>query len=45
MLLSVILFILPAAILQLITCIRNGKAGIASGDFYLFPAIAVWINP
>lgn len=45
MILSVVLFVMPVVIMQIIGYIREGKACVCSGDFYLFPALAVWIAP
>lgn len=45
MILCVVLFIMPVVIIQIIGYIRDGKACVCSGDFYLFPALAVWIAP
>lgn len=43
--LSVVLFVLPVALFQAIAFIRQGTGSIASGDFYLFPPIALWLSP
>ncbi|WP_164834921.1 prepilin peptidase [Photorhabdus temperata] len=43
--LSIILFLLPAGVLQIALFIKQGVGCIASGDFYIFPAIAVWLAP
>lgn len=43
--LSVVLFVFPMALFQVIAFIRQGTGSIANGDFYLFPPIALWLAP
>jgi hypothetical protein len=42
---SVALFCFPAALLYLVSYIKNGRGCIASGDWYVFPAVGIWIAP
>ena len=44
-LVSAVLFCIPAALLYLITYIKDRKGSFASGDCYLFPVIGIWIQP
>ncbi|HAS8353300.1 TPA: hypothetical protein I7721_19635 [Vibrio vulnificus] len=43
--LSVFLFLLPVVILQAVSYVRKRFLCISSGDFYMFPAMAVWVLP
>lgn len=42
---SMVLFCFPAALLYLVSYVKDGRGCIASGDWYVFPAIGIWIAP
>lgn len=42
---SIILFAAPALFINLIGYVRKREVWIASGDFYIIPTIAVWVEP
>lgn len=42
---SMVLFCFPAALLYLLSYVKDGRGCIASGDWYVFPAVGIWIAP
>lgn len=44
-LISIIFFTAPALFINLIGYVRKREVWIASGDFYIIPTIAIWVEP
>lgn len=44
-LISIVLFCFPAIVLNILSYVKTGQGCIASGDWYVFPAVGVWISP
>lgn len=44
-LISIVFFTAPALFINLIGYVRKREVWIASGDFYIIPTIAVWVEP
>lgn len=44
-LISIVFFTAPAIFINLIGYVRKREVWIASGDFYIIPTIAVWVEP